>query len=699
LNIDCVRNNTVGDRGRTIEYINISFYNIYLMTREGTPTMSNGTAPGGSGFEAPLPDAPPQEILLEEIMADEVLLDSFRPEFPVLMERISGYGTEQAADYALTFAGLVNSADNIRWLFPPEEADTLVRDTKRLIGNAAHAVGYHLAHDSHTEGEILLRSGRALPVLFEDKEPLFLLNDLLQAYQMAGEVMQDTVGTVPSVVGEGFAIHRFIDPKGTIPPVSSIYIRRLGDEVFDPNYEYGRRQSGVEACVSFNTDVEGLAGYVAGDPARLMSLDKAARIDSGAISLRLDREGLAPEDYHRDDIPRDPRQERGTLSHDVDSVFSRVGLLLAWGDQLHKQALGEESHLNHLPHFSDHMGTAQGFAALADGIKEQVDAKRLSKAQVATINRTPGRHEAAQPGTFPMFELGDEPYDLGNGAVREVASLSGVELPPRVDDESIQLLFKTWGKDFRYAYNLQRFREQLSDAGVGKLVGLIERTGITQTMPLRTIHGPVDVGDIDNAVLLEGTAGWMSKRAEVIKTLNRQHRIGAVELGATDRILDTPNELRSPNVIALTKQLGRQPTALDYMRQVIRPQLQAEGLRVEDVVGITLQKEEGGVMKRSTAEDNIKAVLAEYPQILGGFILKAENAPAGGMFAPPLLALRQVASDFDPGQYLFATDGMPLAHTPRQLDNPYRFQNPYTAASSLVRWIQAVHLINQIFAA
>lgn len=605
---------------------------------------------------------------------------------------------DRVAGYRYVFERLMTMDSNTGWLFPDELRPAAAQATRQLFADTAAVVGHHLSSGEQTKSHIPLLSGRALPFTARGTEPLRFLDDLSLGYWMAGEIgANQSITPVLACEGEGYRIYRFIDLNGRIPPCSTLYIRKRGSDVYDPAVEYGRPNYGVEASVALSVDVDILRDSIhRGKLSGISSIFKDQAAKHTIICLRNDREGGARTDPHRKAWERE-----GTFSHDVATILgsklsggTQAGRLLALGNLLSQ---GPRANLNHLPVFPREYGSDDIFAAYAESLEAQMEAKRI---KLPGIRRLVGRPTAEASKGFANFELGDNPYDIGGGAVRQLAHASGIELAAEPSVEEVQQLYKIWGSAFDFRANIAKYQEAARGQAFTELVELIGRTGIMDSVTLRTIDGPSSLQDFEHGLLLEGTAGWMSKRTEYLIALaNQGVRIGSVVLGATDRPLTTITELMNPDVIRLQAQLGREPVAADYMRYVTAPRLQAAGIAVKSTVFLPWQaRGPQGEVARTTAGDITKAIAAQVPEIQNGTLIKAENAPAGAMFLEPMLALGRAFPEFEArAQFHFGSTATLLARRPSEVEHSTLFQNPYSAPSSLVRWINAVCQVNDRF--
>jgi hypothetical protein len=276
--------------------------------------------------------------------------------------------------------------------FPDRYAKATHQAYNRVLSDALYAVLHHAAHGNSTDVSLPLKNGQGLPLKLGGDEPLHLLDTLGKALTSMPPLRfryDPYLRTVKVAEAPGYAAYRFIqvDAQGHLKPYNvSAYIREYGDVTYDSALEYGRPGQGVEASFGYIVDT---------DCSRdgLMEVGKHHREgDDARISIRLDREGVAPQDRDSD-VPHDPTQQQGTLSLDVGSVLgkdewtsTKLGRFLALGNALRAQANGDRIDLNHVvDYFTAEDGDADVFAAAVGDVKAMLESKRLTTAEIAVL--------------------------------------------------------------------------------------------------------------------------------------------------------------------------------------------------------------------------------------------------------------------------------------------------------------------------
>ena len=297
-----------------------------------------------------------------------------------------------SSSYLAMFPALLTASQNFASLFPSDVANGMAAGGDTLISDALYAIAHHTDHANSTDSVISLRGSNQLPVTYTGPEPAELLNSLRRAMTRIHSVATDpAMVVVKSVDAQYFRIYRFIDPFKIGAPAVHLYIRPTGSEQYDPMYEYGRPNSGVEASISYVTDSRS-GEELAGIPflGELTKNHYGPRPDR-RISLRLDREGVRPEDRELLDGYHHPQLHQGTMSYDAGSVLgqatggtlplgTRIGRLLAWGNVLASNENGKLPGLNHSTEmFDSRHGQCDVFARNAGLLESELTLRAVSQ--------------------------------------------------------------------------------------------------------------------------------------------------------------------------------------------------------------------------------------------------------------------------------------------------------------------------------
>jgi hypothetical protein len=276
--------------------------------------------------------------------------------------------------------------------------------------------------------------------------------------------------------------------------------------------------------------------------------------------------------------------------------------------------------------------------------------------------------------TFVEFEPGDNAYELGNGAVRELAGLNGITLSAEPNDVEIQeKLFNNWGTQKAFADNMAGFASLDGGDNKSRVAELIEQSGITDPFLPRRIDGD-QTNKFKTAVIGAGALNWIYRRAKLLEDLTKKgHTFDTTLLIAGSRQMTLPTEVNNPFVTKWqVDHEGNPPTEADYMYQAVEPWLRTLGVRV---VGIYDSNPKAG----------FKQLVVEASGFLNdGNVLLSQNSPASSTFGDVLPVV-------DKERLYFAADGIKLARTPEEEADSLHYQNVLTAPSALVRWVKSVN--------
>lgn len=302
--------------------------------------------------------------------------------------------------YKPVLSRLIYETESASQVFP--DSQWVKEAFSSLVADAFFAVMEHEKQGGNTSVRLPLNDRQdVLPLVLKADDPLELLQVLqvtckrIRDTRIRDETIEQAFETFPldlvakktmlAVDNPEFHIYRLYDFKDV--NAANVYIRPRGSHSYDDSLEYGRNGEGVEASISYVVDPYLQAG-------ELIELGKHLKPGPDSrISIRLDREGIAPEE-RQTGAAKDPTQERGTLSLDVGSVLgndewlgTRLGRFLAWGNYLRTASEGQATQLNHVTkYFSPDMGfgTAEHFARSAERLIRQLERKRLSLREIQT---------------------------------------------------------------------------------------------------------------------------------------------------------------------------------------------------------------------------------------------------------------------------------------------------------------------------
>jgi hypothetical protein len=616
------------------------------------------------------------------------LLDVYDEAFIEKAEAFATAFPAIAPAYFDVYGRLGVQAGNTSWMFPDKNKDEARTATVDLFGSTLPTVLEHYGKGEQTKKQIELIGRPPEHADLYGAEPLMLLELLNQAYLVAGKVMDtsetSTIRSVLAEQGNGYSLYRFIDtaPEPQLPPCVSLYIRPQASDIFNTKREYGGG-AGVEASVSLRIDLKLLHEHLDGLTTKMIGLDSTNAANDGVICLRIDRSGVEVElgDGKKRRLPTTPD---GTAAHDIASILRDVmGKFLA---------ANRPDGLNHLPLKVGNFGDASVFGQHATSVRNTVNDRRIRGNELQAVLEAQDASTSIE-GLIPGFLLGQSPYNFPG--IRTLARRSGLVLGKEPNDQEIQELFHLWGAEKAFRSNIQPFREASRSLSYQELLADIALTGVMRAMPLRRID-TLEIGKVDAfpyAVIMEGTVGWMMKRMAFIHA-ERLHVDTAV-VAATKRPLVTPTEIAHPQVVALRRQLGAIPTAVDFAHGPATDYLKSRGVKHVQVVGLPYkQRQADGTEKVVSGGQLAQEVVGSYPEIRNDILVNPLNAPAGAMFHGLLAALMDTQS-FDIKQFYIGHTKAYYAQTPQDNAATRLYQNPYSVPSSLVRWIDTIQKLNQ----
>lgn len=309
---------------------------------------------------------------------------NYRDTLAQIYEHNSGYERE----YVRIISELTGKAKSLACAFPSRYRQGTEEGFRLVLADGLYAVLDHVANGGTTDTSLELNDNVRLPLQLRGSEPRQLLEALQTAVNSLTAPGFYNSRAVKVANSLGFTCLRLTDYRG-MPRGINLYIRPEGAESFDPRLEYGRPGEGVEASISFVVD----AGFQANV---LTEVGKhRGDGDDKRISIRLDREGIAPELRGRQGTRRDPTTKQGTLSLDVGSIIgndkwlsTRVGRFLAWGNVLRTREANQAATFNHVTnYFTAEDGDAQVFAEAAANLLKPYTASQLTLEEMRQLFR------------------------------------------------------------------------------------------------------------------------------------------------------------------------------------------------------------------------------------------------------------------------------------------------------------------------
>lgn len=271
---------------------------------------------------------------------------------------------------------------------------------------------------------------------------------------------------------------------------------------------------------------------------------------------------------------------------------------------------------------------------------------------------------------FSTFKPGDNPYELGDAAVRILAGYTGIELGATPNLDEVRVLTEAWGPEGSFEHDLRAYVEgsQNPEQTRRRLADTVNHSGVLSMIPPRNVQGDTETG-FDRLIIPGGDAGETLAVAVLGqqllnssgKTLPKIHADEVVLVGSGREIND------------------RAETEAELLHTKIGPRFREEqGLRV-----VEFYNSDPDVKFRQMACGDLAGRLAI------GKTLLLQFAPASHTFGE---LLDVVPND----QLFFASGSNPIgSQTIEQGDKGYyyRVQN---AAAALAKWVQAVHCVNSV---
>lgn len=250
---------------------------------------------------------------------------------------------------------------------------------------------------------------------------------------------------------------------------------------------------------------------------------------------------------------------------------------------------------------------------------------------------------------FNTFYVGDNPWELANGLLRNVANRLGVQVTDEWDPTAADTLREALeSRDLEWGSELVRM---LWASGLHKPFERSFREGRTNRI-LRTALR-----------VIVGTEAWQQDRVNdllMARLADNEHTAVVVATGAQQ--LGSNRDLRNTHVRDLTARLDRYPTASEYAEAFVVPSLQSRYITDHHVVDA------------AQCSDVIQALAEQEPRLGSCNLAVVEASAIAGLQTAVELrtALRTQYPRFDctdrePPQLYMITDGL-MGST----DNPFQ---------------------------
>jgi|GEM_PF-2488949 len=278
---------------------------------------------------------------------------------------------------------------------------------------------------------------------------------------------------------------------------------------------------------------------------------------------------------------------------------------------------------------------------------------------------------------FATFEFGDDPYQLADGLLTELADRVNVVLSK--PNGPSDLVARFGKKETLRENNLEAITDVMS---LEEAADYVERSGIMEPLN-RSLWTPDLVGGTDLPLFVTGAvANWQDRTANVITLLPGQSdvhtAVGNRKMGSTDT--ERSNESFQKYVATFEEE----PTEAIYFERFIKERLEDAGRQV------VFQ----GYKNAKGDEIAQKYIQSEKGAVLLDGVMVARVANAGLQLALQLRKeARVVRPDFDSKEHpdlFIVTDGVSeffkVARTDEEArpENAHKFQHPVTALRQAV---------------
>lgn len=341
-----------------------------------------------SPFAKLLPLAIDMQKAVDYQVADVNNADEIYQDAEEIRALLDAPGSEK---YLEPLDALKDSIMSLAVAFPDEYRTGVYKGAQALFHDCVYAVRHHLENRDYSTIAIPINGNMDDPLRLKlsDDEPLEWILVLQEAIAMIhSQTSNDESFTTifNQDNAKGFKVFRIWQEDGSKNNIYA-YVRPRAAQTYDHSVEYGRNGQGVEASIGYVVDPSIKDGEIIE-----VGKHRGDSVDN-RISIRLDRDGFAPDTTSTKDLQRDPEIEQGALSLDIGSVIgdpdwlgTKIGRFLAWGNYLRTAKLGREPGLNHVRrYFEDEHGTADNFESNATAFARELERHRITKRSLGVL--------------------------------------------------------------------------------------------------------------------------------------------------------------------------------------------------------------------------------------------------------------------------------------------------------------------------
>lgn len=286
---------------------------------------------------------------------------------------------------------------------------------------------------------------------------------------------------------------------------------------------------------------------------------------------------------------------------------------------------------------------------------------------------------------FNSFELGDSVYELAGGLIPNMAEIAGVDIGDEPNAEALGQLVGKYGKD-----KVLRNNDEI-DIPLDMAADLVVRSGVQRGLnrALWTPHLEPDVGQ--HTVITGAVANWQDRTARLVIDRNNpdlaERFQKPVHIPIGNRVMNTPAEVKNPNIVDFFTNHGGYPTETEYAQTFVAPLLTKAGIEVSIVPYNT-----------GVGDEIADRFVSGHPELFGGDenIIFARVANAGVQLGVQFRKAAQSQHkefDSDPNNpnVFIQTDSFPTACTEAEKQNSAEFQSPFTGLRQVALTAKLLH--------
>lgn len=288
---------------------------------------------------------------------------------------------------------------------------------------------------------------------------------------------------------------------------------------------------------------------------------------------------------------------------------------------------------------------------------------------------------SAYEKTFQTYQLGDNPAELAEGVVRDMAAGIGYAMPDEPTEQTYRELIGYVGPNKELQQNIGTVQDRLGEDAVSRAADWVDRSGMLLPVDRSFAHPELRLpSDIETAVVTGGVARWFLRSANQLQDATSRDglRVGRALIAAGNR---TMKETEHAWVAEYASKEGALPTEADFARTYVVPSLAHAGFETELIA------------VNSGKGSDVARAAAEYPGALDGSVLVASNAGAAIQNAAQFRAAARAVElrpNFDiTGDQLYMTSD--TIEQARHGESAAIGQNPITALGMVARSALALH--------